>query len=126
VFHDGQTVTVSMGPNKLFVPHSHVNILECAAPGGKNLPTKFANCDENTIQSDTVLVGPGGTFSETAYVMYRLPSPTLGEQPTWQPVCDRNHPCVLLISEYQLDFTKPKAFSHPFVVLPSTGSGGGT
>ena len=127
VFHDGQTITVSMGPNRRFAPLSHVNIIQCSDPGGKaaNLPTKFIDCDENTIQGDTVAVRSNGSFSEPAYVLYRLPSAALGESRTSQPACNQADPCVLLISEYQTDLTKPKVFSHPFVVLPSGGSQGG-
>jgi hypothetical protein len=126
VFHDGQTITVSMGPNKLFAPLSHVNIVECSDPGGTaaNLPTKFLDCDENTIQADTVLVRAGGAFSESAYTVYKLPSVTLGESKDGIPNCDQTHPCVLLISEFQTDLTKPKAFSHPFTILPASGSQG--
>ena len=123
VFHDGQTVTVSMGPNKLFAPLSHVNIVQCSDPGGKhaNLPTSFIDCDENTIQGDTVVVHAGGSFSESAYTVYKLPSPTLGETMHGKPACDKANPCVLLVSEFQTNLSKPKAFSHPFVVL-SAGS----
>src|ERR1700676_2361761 len=75
VFHDGQTVTVSMGPNRLFKPLSHVNIVECSDPGGKaaNLPTKFLSCDENTIQGNTILVRAGGALSEPGYAVFKLP-----------------------------------------------------
>jgi hypothetical protein len=128
VFHDGQTVTVSMGPNRLFAPLSHVNIVQCSDSGGKvaNLPNKFLDCDENTIQGDTVVVHSGGAFSESAFVVYALPSVALGESKDGQPVCSQTNQCVLLISEYQTDLTKPKAFSHPFTVLPSSGSQSGT
>ena len=122
VFHDGQTVTVSMGPNRLFKPLSHVNIIQCSDPGGKaqNLPTKFLQCDENTIQADTVVVHSGGSFSEPGYTVFKLPSTNaLGESKDGVPVCNQANPCVLLVSEYQTDLSKPKAFSHPFTVLQS-------
>jgi hypothetical protein len=125
VFHDGQTVSVSMGPNKRFVPGSRVNILECSDQVGtkKKLPTRFVQCDENTIQGDTVIVNKGGSFKETAYQLFSLPNSTFGEQSDWQPVCNRTHACVLMISEYQTDFTKPKVFSHSFIVTPSSTEG---
>lgn len=128
VFHDGQTVRVSMGPNHLFHQYSHVNIVQCSDPGGKtsNLPTKFLDCDENTIQGDTVLVGLKGSFSESGYMMFKLPSSVLSESKSGQPVCDQTHMCVLLVSEYQTDLNKPKAFSHAFTVLPASGSNGGS
>ncbi len=125
VFHDGETVSVSMGANKLFSPNSRINILECSDQVGtkQKLPTRFGQCDENTIQGDTVLVGKGGSFKEASYPIYNLPDASFGEQSNWQPVCNRTHPCVLLISEYQTDFTKPKVFSHSFVVTPSPTQG---
>ena len=128
VFHDGQTVRVSMGPNRLFHQYSHVNIVLCSDPGGTttNLPTKFLDCDENTIQGNTVLVGSKGTFSESGYVIFKLPNSTLGESKSGQPLCDETHQCVLLVSEYQTDLTKPKAFSHAFTVLPSGGANAGS
>jgi hypothetical protein len=128
VFHDGQTVTVSMGPNTVFKPYSHVNIVQCADPGGSqaNLPTQFIQCDENTIQGDTVVVEPGGSFKEKAYPVYALPSHTLGEFKDGIPVCNQTHQCVLLVSEYQTDLSKPHVFSHAFTVVPSSGSGGGS
>jgi hypothetical protein len=126
-FHDGQAVSVSMGANKTFVPLSRLIIIQCADPGGMqaNLPTKFANCDGNTIQGDSVIVKPDGSFSEKNFTIYRLPSATLGEQANWQPVCSATKKCVLFIGENQNDFTKPKVFSHPFVVT-SASSGGGS
>ena len=126
VFHDGQTVTVSMGPNKLFKQYSHVNIVMCTDPGGtrSNLPTQFIYCDEDTIQGNTIVVHAGGAFSEPGYQIFKLPSSTLGESKDILPKCDATHECVLLVSEYQTDLTKPKAFSHPFTVVPSGGSGG--
>jgi hypothetical protein len=129
VFHDGQTVTVSMGSNGLFKPLSHVNIIQCSDPGAKaeNLPKKFLQCDENTIQADTVVVHSGGSFSEPGYTVFKLPSTTtLGESKDGAPVCNQAIPCVLLVSEYQTDLSKPKAFSHPFTVLPPSGSQGRT
>jgi len=126
-FHDGQSISVSMGANKVFTPNVRLIIIECADPGGTtgHLPTRFAACDENTVQGDSVIVQGDGSFSEPSYTVYRLPSPTLGEGKSWQPVCNQSRPCVLYIGENQLDFTKPKVFSHPFVVT-TNGSGGGS
>jgi len=128
VFHDGQTVTVSMGANNKFKPYSHVNIVQCADPGGikANLPTKFIQCDENTIQADTVVVEPGGSFKEKAFTFFALPSRSLGESKGGIPICNQTHQCVLLVSEYQTDLSKPHVFSHAFTVEPSIGTGGGS
>jgi len=116
VFTNGQTVTVSVGPNSLFVPHSRVNIIECADPGGSeaNLPTSLSTCDANTVQADTVLVQADGSFAEHGYTLYALPNEVLGEQSNWQPVCNRTNQCVLFVGEDQNDFTQPKIFSAPF------------
>ena len=127
-FHDGQVVTVSMGPNNRFAPLSHVNIIQCSDPGGTaaNLPTQFIDCDENTIQGDTVLVHANGSFSEPHYQLFVLPNNALGESKSNLPKCDQTHQCVLLVSEYQTDLTKPKVFSHPFTMLPANGTQGGS
>jgi hypothetical protein len=122
--HDGQTVSVSVGPNGFFTPHSHVNILECADPGGTSakLPKDITTCDGNTIQGDTILVGDDGSFSEPKYTVYRLPNPTLGEQTNNQPVCDQSNQCVLYVGQNQNDFTAPKLFSSAFSIAGSAGS----
>jgi hypothetical protein len=112
----GQTVSLSVGANSLFSPHSRIIIIECADPGGTSaaLPTSINTCDENTAQADTVLVQANGSFSEPSYTLYALPNITLGEQANWQPVCNPTHQCVLYVGEDQDDFTKPKVFSQPF------------
>jgi len=117
-YRNGQTVTVSVGPNSMFVPNTRVVILECADPAGTaaDLPTSLSNCDENTIQGDTVSVHANGSFSETAYTVYALPNSALGEQATWQPVCNATQQCVLFVGEDQNDFTQPKVFSQAFTV----------
>jgi hypothetical protein len=98
-----------------------VIILECSDPGGSSahLPTSISNCDENTVQADTVLVQPNGSLSEKGYTLYSLPNAALGEQSNWQPVCDATHQCVLFVGENQNDFTQPKLFSQPFSMDPS-------
>jgi hypothetical protein len=128
VFHDGQTVTVSKGANHTFKPYSHVNIIQCADPDGTkaNLPTKFIQCDENTIQSDTVVVEADGSFKEKAFTVFALPSRTLGESKDGIPICSQTHQCVLLVSEYQTDLSKPHVFSHAFTIQPASSSGGGS
>ncbi len=120
--HDGESISVSVGPNSVFTPHSHVNILECADPGGTaaHLPTDESTCDGNSIESNTILVGADGSFSETSYTIYALPSSTLGEQSNDQPVCNATNDCVLYIGQDQGDFTAPKIFSAPFAVAPGT------
>jgi hypothetical protein len=124
--HDGETVSVSVPANSLFTPHSGVHILECADPGGtqSNLPKDVSTCDGNTIQADSVLVNSDGSFSETHYVVYALPSATLGEQSNFQPVCNAANPCVLYVGQDQNDFTAPKVFSAPFSIGPGTGGSG--
>ena len=124
--HDGETVTVSVPANGLFSPHAGIHILECADPGGtqSNLPKDISSCDGNTIQADSVLVNGDGSFSESHYVVYALPSTTLGEQSNFQPVCNASNPCVLYVGQDQNDFTAPKMFSAPFSVSPAASSGG--
>jgi hypothetical protein len=120
--HNGQSVSVAVGPNGFFTPNAHVNILECADPGGKvaNLPKDASTCDGNTIQGPTVLVGTDGSFSTSGYSVYVLPSITLDEQPDGQPVCNATNPCVLFVGQDQNNFTAPKVFSAPFTVDPGT------
>jgi hypothetical protein len=115
-YANGQTVSVSVGPNSLFAPHSRISILECSDPGGTtaNLPTSFSDCDENTVQADSVLVQSDGSFVEHAFTLYALPNATLGEKSTWTPVCDPTSKCVLYVGENQDDFSQPKVFSAPF------------
>lgn len=119
VFHDGQMVTVSMPANSIFTPHVRINLLECADPGGTaaHLPTSLANCDENTVEGNSILPAKDGSFTEAGYPVYRLPSLTLGEQPNDQPVCDATHECVFYVGEDQDNFRKPKIFSPPFTVV---------
>ena len=124
-YQDGQTVTVSFGANSKFTPNIRINILECSDPGGSasGLPTAYIDCDGNTIQGNTVNVAEDGSFSESGYTIYRLPSRALGESKSAVPVCDQAHPCVLMASQNQTDLTKPKVFSAPFTV---SGTGLGT
>ncbi|MGO8825905.1 MAG: hypothetical protein ACLQU9_11785 [Acidimicrobiales bacterium] len=127
-YTDGQSISVSVGPNSYFTPHAGVKILECADPGGltANLPTDNITCDGNTIQGDSVLVANNGSFSESNYQVYALPNATLGEQSNAQPVCNQTHACVLYVGQNQNDFTAPKVFSAPFLISPSSGSGATT
>ena len=124
VFHDGQNVTVSMGPNKIFTPYIRLLIIQCADPGGTkaNLPTGLIDCDANTLQGNSVIPAKDGSFSESGYTIYRLPSPTLGENSHSSPQCDATHKCVLFVTEDFNDFHKPKVFSEPFTVESSSGS----
>jgi hypothetical protein len=130
VFHDGQSVTVSMGPNKILKPYFRVVIIECADPGGKasNLPTSAAEkCDVDTVAGTPTIPAPNGSFSTPGYLMYQLPAKRLDEGPTWLPVCNKSNPCVLYVGENYNDFTMPKVFSAPFTVTPSpSGSGSGS
>ncbi len=122
--HDGESVSVSIGPNSVFTPNSRVNILECADPGGSvaNLPKSDSTCDGNTIQGNTMLVAANGSASDPAYTIYLLPSPALGEQSNNQPVCNQTNPCVLYVGQNQNDFTAPKVFSTAFSIAPAAGS----
>lgn len=132
-YSDGQTISVGVGPNSYFTPHRRVNVIECADPGGSaaHLPTDITTCDGNTIQGGSVLVGNDGSFSLSGYPVYLLPSPTLGEQPNFTPICNQTNYCVLYVGQDQNDFTAPKVFSSPFLITPSasgsatTGSGAG-
>lgn len=123
-FTDGETVTVTVGPNGVFTPNARVNVLECADPGGTaaNLPTDDSTCDGNTIQGATVLVHSDGSVSAPNYTLYQLPSAALGEQPNFQPVCNQSSPCVLYVGQDQNNFTQPKMFSAPFTVGPAAAS----
>ena len=124
-FHDGQNVKVSMGANKVFRPYLRLVILECSDPGGKvsNLPTQAAEkCDVDTIQGGSLIPGSNGSFSWPAYTILQLPSKALNEGSTFLPVCNTSNPCVLYVGENYNDFSKPKAFSKPFTVMPGPGS----
>jgi hypothetical protein len=121
---DGQNINLSVGPNHYFKPYQHVNILECADPGGKksHLPTSASSCDGNTIQGNTILVNKNGSFSEHGFTLYSLPNKAeLGELPDTRPVCNKKSPCVLYVGQNQLDFAAPKVFSHPFTLESSRG-----
>jgi len=122
-YHNGQSINLSVGPNKFFTPYSRVNVIECGDPGGKSskLPTSVSACDGNTIQGNTILVKPDGSFSERGYTVYLLPNATqLGETPDSRPICNRRSVCVLYIGQNQEKFTAPKLFSPPFTVSRSS------
>ena len=123
-FHDGQIVKVSMGPNKIFTPYLRLDIIMCANPGGTkaHLPTSLADCDANTIQGDSVIPAKDGSFSESAYNIYRLPSAALGENKSTRPICDSTHQCVLFVGQDYNNFKRPKVFSQPFTVTAGSGS----
>jgi hypothetical protein len=129
MYSDQESVSVSVGPNSLFNPYSKVVIIECADPLGTaaNLPTSFSSCDGDTRQSDTVLVQPDGSFSESNYELFAVPNAVLEEQANWTPVCNKTHECVLYVGEDFNDFSKPKIFSKPFLFTsdPATIGGGG-
>jgi hypothetical protein len=121
---DGQTITVAAGANGYFTPHAGVKILECADPGGTqaNLPKDDSTCDGNTIQGISILVGNDGSFSDTTYQVYMLPSQALGEQSNFKPICNQTNYCVLYVGQNQNDFTAPKVFSAPFLISPGSGA----
>ena len=103
---------------------ARVNVIECADPGGlaSNLPKDITTCDGNTIQGNTILVGSDGSFSQTGYTVYLLPSSSLGEQGNFKPVCNQTNYCVLYVGQDQNDFTAPKVFSAPFLIAPGSGT----
>jgi hypothetical protein len=116
---------VGVGPNSYFTPHARIVVLECADPGGTaaNLPIDATTCDGNTVQGGTILVASNGGFSQTGYTVYLLPSPTLGEQSNYKPICNQTNYCVLYVGQDQNNFTAPKAFSAPFLIGPSGATG---
>jgi hypothetical protein len=116
---DGQNITISVSANNIFVPRTHVQVLECADRGGtvSNLPISDATCDGNTIQGETILVNANGSISPSQYTVFELPNfKSLEEPSTNQPVCNATHACVLLIAYNQNVFTQPHIFSAPFIV----------
>jgi hypothetical protein len=118
-FHNGQLINLSVGPNHFFTHYTHVNILECADPGGKkkNLPTNVDSCDGNTIQGNTVVVQKNGSFSEHNYQVFSLPNAkSLGEDADSVPACSAKKKCVLYVGQNQESFAAPKLFSRPFTV----------
>ncbi|MGP8059522.1 MAG: hypothetical protein ACLP9C_07800 [Acidimicrobiales bacterium] len=117
-YHNGETINISVGPNRFFKPYGRVNVIECADPGGTsaNLPRDETSCDGNTIQGNTILVKGNGSFSERRYELFSLPSTVLGEVPDSRPVCNRKNMCVLYVGEDQGNFTWPKEFSRPFAI----------
>ncbi len=121
-YHDGETISVGVGPNGYFTPNARINIIECADPGGlaSNLPKDITTCDGNTIQGNTILVGGNGSFSQSGYPIYLLPSPSLGEQANYTPICNQTNYCVLYVGQDQNDFTAPKVFSAPFLIAPGS------
>jgi hypothetical protein len=121
-YHDQEYINLSVGPNHVFKPHSHINILECADKDGTkaNLPTSVNTCDGNTIQGPTVLIGLNGSFSIRGYQLFALPNVTqLGESTDGEPVCNAKAMCVLYIGENQINFRWPKMFSQPFLIEKS-------
>ncbi len=123
-YQDGQVISVNVGPNGYFAPNARIVILECADPGGlaSHLPIDATTCDGNTVQGSTVLVGANGSLSVSAYPVYLLPSPTLGEQSNYKPICDQTNYCVLYVGQDQNNFTAAKTFSAPFLIEPSSGT----
>jgi hypothetical protein len=121
-YHEGQLINLSVGPNHYFTPYSRIIIIECADPGGKakNLPRSVLTCDGNTVQANSVLVQPNGSFSEHRYQVYSLPNASqLGETSDTRPICNGMHACVLYIGENQEKFTAPKIWSRPFTISKS-------
>lgn len=112
--YDQQTIEVSVGANTLFAPNSSIKILECQAGA-----TSDAQCDGNTQNADSVIVGADGSFDYKSYTLYQLPSSLLGEPSTNNPKCDATHQCVLYVGENQNDFTQPKLFSATFTIASS-------
>ncbi len=123
-FHDGQTITVSVGPNKYFAPYARIIMIQCGDEGGTtaNLPTNDSTCDGNTSSGHSVLVNKDGSFSTSYQEIFALPDAQIGDSPDSVPVCNKTHLCVLYVGQDQNNFTAPKVFSAPFAVLPATPS----
>jgi hypothetical protein len=120
-YADGQSLTLSVGPNSRFSAHTRIEVLECAAPKGV-VPVDDSTCDGNTAQYGSVLVEPDGSLQVPAYTLYQLPSAALGEQSNHAPVCNATQECVLYIGQDQNDFSQPKMFSPTFTVGSATAS----
>ena len=80
------------------------------------VPTNPGQCDGNTIQGSTVIVGSDGSVDYMSYTMYSLPNSDLGDRPASQPACDLSDECVLYIGEDHNDFTQPHFWSQGFYV----------
>lgn len=115
---NGETVSISVGPNSFFDPYSRIEIMECAAPGGQ-LPTSDLVCDGVTTEVTPVSVNADGSFQLPYYTLLSLPTPVYAENPRGTPVCNLTNACVLYVGEDQNDFSRPKIFSAPFTIDPS-------
>jgi hypothetical protein len=124
-YENGESVGISVGPNSRFTPYSKIEVLECAAPKGV-LPVDDSTCDGNTAQAGSILAAANGSFRDSTYTLYRLPSSALGEQNNHLPVCGTSEECVLYIGQNQNDFTQPKMFSPPFTIAATRSSGTAT
>jgi hypothetical protein len=125
-FHDGESVSVSMGPNKILTPHLRIVIIQCSDPGGKvsSLPTGYGqNCDSSTVQGASVIPQGNGSFSLPHYYISQLPSVSLSEPKDSLPICNSSHPCVLYVGVDWNNFGLPKVFSAPFTVQSNGSSG---
>ncbi|HXN62825.1 MAG TPA: hypothetical protein VN886_20430 [Acidimicrobiales bacterium] len=122
--HVGQAVSITVGANAYFSPYAEVNIVECADPGGlvSNLPIDSTTCDGNTAQGPSILVNKDGSFSEPNYPVYALPDLAIGDSTDSKPVCDLTNYCVLYVGQNTNDFSAPKVFSVPFLVIPGAGA----
>lgn len=118
-YHNGQRISLSVGPNKYFTKYLRIIIIECADPGGQtaSLPRSDVTCDGNTVQSGSVLVNQDGSFSDPDYQLFSLPNTELGEAYDGLPVCNQTHSCVLYVGLDQTNFNAPKIFSPPFTIV---------
>lgn len=116
---NGETISISVGPNTVFTPEARIEVLECAAPRGA-LPTSDASCDGNTAQYGSVIVAADGSFTVPAYTLVALPNAAFDESPHGSPVCNLTATCVLYIGQNQNDFSAPKIFSVRYTIDPST------
>jgi len=124
---DQSTVEVQVpAAGSPLVAGQKVNIYECADADGKadNLPSDGSTCDGLTINTGRTLnVASDGSVDKTGYTIYQLPSATLGEGSTAQPICNATSACVLYIGQSINDFTQPFVFSQPFYVSSTVGTG---
>jgi hypothetical protein len=103
-----------------------IKIIECADPDGQqaNLPKNLTECAPETVDAGAT-AQPDGSLIEPGYTIYSLPDPSeLGVSNG--TLCDASHQCVLGIFSNQEDFSKPHLFSAPFLVTPTSTSGGAT
>jgi hypothetical protein len=127
-FSSGQVVRVQVPGNSVLGSGTSVRVVECSASilVASSDARAARLCDGTTIQGDTILTNPDGSFDYPHYTVYALPDRTsLGESPSSRPICDVSDRCVLYIGLDQLHpLTSAHLFSEPFSVTPTAGDTG--